>query len=572
MPGAQRPEYQLSSKNNDMNQELLLNPQQKFLDAFNKWAPVVISTMGAGGRNVIFGDNKRFPRITWDGVTVTRFLDPDDPVEQVVVRLMVDAAEKVVNKVGDGTTTTTLLLWNVYEEALKELPETGPRQEFFKGMQEAVARVKEYVNEIKHELPSEIELKGEDGEATHDFRNIRSISRISTHGNNELADMIAELAVNVGRDGVIFVKDSHSPRSYTQHIDGYTMDGGLIAPEFVNNSRDNTCVLDNPLVVLIKEKVSDRDFIVKIVDHYFKEVLNGEPSAPRQPIVFVVEDMEGSALGTVVKNLPGRDPRGANIPMAVVKAPSSGFRMERFLEDLQAVTGTRRIFNKLKGDDLRTFGEDVFEHGIEFGRVDHFVASRDRSVFYTDPEREEAIKEHTDDLREQLAKEKDDTQIEILQDRIARLTSGIGIVYVGGDSDTEHQTVVDSADDASKACLSAMRHGVVPGGGVTLLGATKRNYELPVRSGKDFVKGFSSVMRSLVTPFVSIMQNAGHDVVAQEAPSDDDTIDAMTGKTVNAFDAGILDPAEAPVLALEKAVSVAIRLLDTGYLLTKTDT
>ena len=347
---------------------------QAVRNAFDKWAAVVISTMGGAGRNIII-NTPEGTRITQDGITVLRLLNPSDPLEKIAVRMLVDASDKVVREVGDGTTLTALLTTRLFA-AVSEL--NLPYSELAPALDHAC----DYVCGRMYDLAKKI--------SRGDALKLRHVASIACHGNVELGIPIANLCAQVGPDGIIFVQQSPSSQTYTEFNDGYVIDSGLISPHFVN-TRDGSCSLLNPLFFLANEKIESQEEMVKILSL---------AQAEKRPLVFIVSEMDGAALATVLANLPNGNPQGARIPMAVIRAPGNGAQRTAFLEDIQKLTNTPTVYARVYGKTMMDFGKD-FENG-EFGGAVKFVATGNKAVIYIDVRPEK----HIEDLRKAMEVEK----------------------------------------------------------------------------------------------------------------------------------------------------------------------
>lgn len=509
-------------------------------EAFKKWSAPVISTMGGSGRNVII-QTPQGMRITQDGVTVVRNLQPTEPIDQIAVSLLVDAATKVVQEVGDGTTLTVLLTTRLFE-ALSGL--NLPLAEMNKQVDRAVAQVVE--NLRLQAIHGDSQLK------------LRQIAKIACHGNEDLGHTVADLAFKVGKDGMIFIQQSPSSETYTEYQDGYVLDSGLLSSHFVNQ-KDGSCKLQDPLFVLIDENVDNENEVIQIMTYLKANYLD---QGKKRPLAWVVSNMEGGALATVIANLPGQNPRGLNLPMCVIKAPGQGRQRTEFFEDLRQVTGTPFVYSRIFGRSLRDFGKD-FDID-EFGSGASVVSNFRRSVVFT------ANKpiEHIKGLKEAWETENDPQVRDFLIERIAKLSAGVGTIYTGGDSDSEHQWVFDMADDAQRACMAAMKGGIVPGAGKALLTAAHQVGLEAIHSGQ-MNPTFLAVLGVLSEPMRTIYENAQVPFDQDAETSDPFVVDVAFGGRVNPVDAGIIDPVLVPVAALTKAASVVKQAMKTSFLLTK---
>lgn len=507
------------------------------LAAVKKWSAPVISTMGGQGQNVIIQTNQG-TRITQDGITVARNLNPVDPVDKIVVSLLVDASNKVVQEVGDGTTLTVLLTARLLE---------------------AVSSIKLPFTQIAHQLDYVVEqvlerlqlqaVKVVDKKGIINQVKLDQIASIACHGDKVLGKLIAGLAGKVGPDGVMFLANSPSTETFTEYQDGYVLDGGLMSPHFIN-SRDGSCTLNDPEFVLINEKVDSENDVHQILKYYLHTTTN--------PLVFVVGNMDGAALATIIANLPNGNPQGLKRPMAVIQVAQE-HRMELF-EDLKALTNTPHIYARLHGRSMKDFGGfDV----AEFGSALKIVSTAKRTVIIPTSRPEEYI----ENLRAQEEAENDPTLKNLIHERVVRLSAGVGTIFCGGASDSERQWVFDMSDDAQRACMAAMKEGIVPGAGKALLVAAEEVNALMIRT-KQIGPGHFALLSVLKSPMETIYLNAEKEFDYDSETSDNTVIDVSTGVRVDPIKAGIIDPYLVPATALKMAVSVVKQAMKTSYYLT----
>lgn len=508
------------------------------LEAVRKWSAPVISTMGGQGKNVIIQTPKGI-RSTQDGITVVRELNPPDPIGKIVVSMLQDASNKVVQEVGDGTTLTVLLTARLLE---------------------GISSLKLPFNQVSHHIDQVVEqvlermkvwsVKVVDKKGVIDLARLQQIASIACHGDENLGYMVAQLAHKVGPNGVMFLNNSPSAKTYTEYQDGYVLDGGLMSPHFINN-RDGSCTLSNPEFVLINEKVDSENDVYEILGYYQK---NSD-----RPLVFLVGNMDGGALATIIANLPNGNPQGLKRPMTVIQVPQAQ-RLELF-EDLKALTGTPHIYSRLFGRSMRDFGSDFDVR--EFGSAVKIVATHKQTVIIPT----QRPKEYIEGLIEQEEKENDPELKNLLHERVIKLSAGIGTIFCGGDSDYERQWVFDMADDAQRACMAAMKEGIVAGAGKALLMAAEEVNGLMTKSQQMNPVSFV-VLSTLKSPMETIYSNAEREFDIDAETSDKTVIDVATGNRVDPFKAGIVDPYLVPATALRMAVSVVKQVMKTSYYLT----
>lgn len=517
--------------------------RDNLVSLFNMWSEPVTSTMGGAGRNVVIS-TPAGTRLTQDGVTVARHLNPDDPTARMVVSLLVDAANKVVNEVGDGTTLTILLTTKLFERMV-ELSDNHSFRDLYKGMNDAYADICDELKELT------VPVKNKFGKIN--VSTVVNISKISCHGHEDLGVQVGELAAKVGPSGMIFVNQSPSSHTYSEYQDGYVIPAGIISPYFVNQ-KDGTCRLDNPLFVEINENVDNVDEVFTILDYLRKNFPDG------RPLVWIVANMEASALAMVLANLPGQVKEGLNRPMAVIRIPHE--QREDLFEDIQKVTGTPAVYARGAGKSMRFFGQDF--DSSEFGSALRLISNQRQTVIFP----QERPNEHIEELKLRQESSSDATEKAILQERIARLSAGIGTIYAGGESDVERQWNFDMADDAQRACMASLRSGVIPGAGKGLLQAA-HTCEMLYSGKSKMTPGYLAVIDVCKEPMRKIYENAGMNFDADMETSSPKVMDVATGKQVDPILVGLIDPVEVPIVALKKAISVVAQAMKTSFLITQ---
>lgn len=500
--------------------------KRQVYEALQKWCEPILRTMGAKGEVVIISrpDGNIY---TQDGVTVARNLAPDDPFERTIIRAVVDAAWQTVKEVGDGTTTTTALVLSLFKELAfsttdGELQMTQ-RLDYYQGLVDAA---KEHIRE--HAVPI---LE----EGRIDLDALTAVATVSCHNNKKLGEVIADLVAKVGADGDIKVETSHTGKTYTEYNSGYVARSGMINMNFITNPLTQTAELSNPVVVIADQIIDDTDEIMAILNAYKVHV---KADMKNNPLVIICDDMQGGALNTLINNLPQISGQRQSVPAVVIKAPMSGRRRQELLDDYAAITGAF-VFRKIGGIPVGKINQNL--DVSPFGRIDRIVADKDKSVLYLEDRSQ--IEAQVEKLRKVRETVKDEADQDFIDERISRLTSGIGKIYVGGETGAENIRTNALVDDAVKASLQALKHGVSPGGGKALAAA-----------------GVHIVNTDLSTALLYPMERINHGP-AKPPIEYWQVKDARDGKVKDAWEAGILDPAIVPITALTKAFSVVSQLL-----------
>jgi chaperonin GroEL len=521
--------------------------------ALDKWVKPVLSTMGGAGKMVI-SYGKEGMRISPDGITVSRhMLAPETGVEKAIVVALTDAARQVVDIVGDGTSQTMCLVHAIYSAYYATPSKNLNMYSFLKGIDDAVEAVCRQIQiDTVPVLRSEVQV-------------LNKIANISTHGRSDFAAQIAELASKVGGDGIVMVDQSHSPETTTEHINGYVFDGGLASSQLINVPGQHASILHDPYFVIINEELNQVDHVVQIIRTFRETVI--APNNKMSPLVFICERAVAGALSTILANhISNPSNEYPRYEFAIVTAPEVGLERHEILSDIQAMTGTPKVYRGLSGVHLQDFGED--DTIMEFGHADRIVCYKDRSVIYFDKEAQSRVNVRIEDVRSLM--DSDPERKEWLKKRLARLQAGIGVIRVGGGSMTEHTILADLADDASKACLSVLREGYVTGGGMAIRKAAERAAARADRVDDSYVKGFDAVCSACVAPSEMIVTNSGAKVNLSKIDRGD-VYDVVARKIGKAINLGVIDPSAGPQTALRKAASVAKNLINTSYMIIKED-
>lgn len=509
----------------------------RILKALEEWTQPVLSTMGVNGKVVIIGrpDGNVY---TQDGVTVARNIAPIDPIDRMIFRTVVDAAHQQVKECGDGTTTTTALVLAMMRSYVSEY-------ENIDDVNMLVDELSTMVDKLSQQIKDSAEVIMEGSVINKEA--LQHVATISCHNDHELGKVISDLVSLTGPDGDIKVDTSYTGKTFTEYYDGYVAPSGLINNNFINMPHQKACVFTNPVVLIADQVIDNQDEVVKILQAYRKEVRG---KYQENPLVIICDDMQGGALNTLIANIPQiRGVTPESIPACVIKAPMSLDRRSELLEDLAKVFGCF-IFKKIGGTPVSQIGADQTKS--YFGRAQKITADKVKSVFQLKDDA--ACKAQAEKLRVMKEEVKDEGDRDFLDQRISRLQSGIGVIYVGGESKAEHTRTNHLVEDAVLASIQALRHGVVPGGGKSLWSQVR----ILLENEKYFSVAESMMISSCSYPLIRMFP----DYIDDRINGDQwDVIDGRTDDIVNAWDKGILDPASVPATALVKAFSVVKQLI-----------
>lgn len=507
---------------------------EKILKGMNTLADNVGATLGPKGRNVILYDKKQnIPVITKDGVTVAKFVELDDPFENVGVQILKQAAEQSAAKAGDGTTTATVLARGILNRAQKYIAAGMSPIEMKRGMDKACAKITETLKESARPIQSEEDIK--------------HIATISANNDEAIGTLIATAVDSAGKDGSVLVEEARSVNTSLDLIEGFSFDSGYISSTFINNERNGTVHYDSPLMMITDEKIEVIEQILPTLELAARE---------NRPLVIVAGDMEGQALAAVIANAV----RGT-MKIAAVKAPRYGEERRNILKDLCASVGATFITreNGLQIKDVQ------MKH---FGNCKSITVSKLGTTIVGGKGDEEEIETRIEGIKALIKEENNLKVCERLQERITRLASGIAVIRVGAATEVEMIEKKHRIDDALEAVRSAQEEGIVPGGGVALLKAVK-SINVNV-DNESQAAGVRIIVSACEEPIRQMCNNAGlsPDIVINQIKSQDNYhngLNFMSGRIVNLVDEGVIDPVKVTRCALENAVSVASTIITTSH-------
>ncbi|MDR3435514.1 chaperonin GroEL [Telmatospirillum sp.] len=499
-------------------------------------ANAVKVTLGPRGRNVVFGSSYGPPRITKDGVTVAKEIELSDRFENMGAQMVKEVASRTSDLAGDGTTTATVLAQAIVHGGAKAVIAGMNPMDLKRGIDMAVQSVIEDISKRS----KKVSTNGE----------IIQVGTISANDDHEIGEMIAKAMHEVGNDGVITVEEAKSRETELDIVEGLQFDRGYISPYFVTDAEKMCVDLEEPYILLQDKKFPGVQAILPLLEAVVKT---------GRSLLIVAEDIEGEALATLVVNKL----RGG-LKVAAVKAPGFGDRRKALLEDIAIVTGGQ-VISEDSGIKFEKVTLDML------GTAKKVRIDKESTTIIDGAGKKEDIQSRCGQIRGEIERTTSDYDKEKLQERLAKLGRGVAIIRVGGSSEAEVKERKDRVDDAMHATRAAVEEGVVAGGGVTLLYASKRLGELNPQN-HDQKMGIDIIRRALQAPARQIFDNAGVDgsvIVGKLLESEDASqgFDARTGTYVDMVKAGIVDPVKVVRLALQGAASVAGLLITTEVMI-----
>ncbi|CEN53008.1 chaperonin GroEL [Capnocytophaga canimorsus] len=495
-------------------------------------ANAVKVTLGPKGRNVIISKSFGSPQVTKDGVSVAKEIELEDALENMGAQMVKEVASKTNDLAGDGTTTATVLAQAIVKEGLKNVAAGANPMDLKRGIDKAVAKVVEELGKQAKEVGSSSEK-------------IQQVASISANNDESVGELIANAFDKVGKEGVITVEEAKGTDTYVDVVEGMQFDRGYLSPYFVTDSEKMITELDRPYILLYDKKISTMKDLLPVL----------EPVAQSgKPLLIIAEDIDGEALATLVVNKL----RGA-LRIAAVKAPGFGDRRKAMLEDIAILTGGTVIAEE-RGFILENATIDML------GTAEKVVIDKDNTTIVNGAGVADNITARVNQIKAQIETTISDYDREKLQERLAKLSGGVAVLYVGAASEVEMKEKKDRVDDALHATRAAVEEGIVAGGGVALIRAKGALSKLKSENA-DEATGIQIVVRALEAPLRTIVENAGGEgsVVVAKVLSGKDTFgyNAKTDQYVDMLKAGIIDPKKVTRVALENAASVAGMILTT---------
>ena len=504
----------------------------KMLRGVDTLANAVKVTLGPKGRNVVLDKSFGAPRITKDGVTVAKDIDLTDNFENMGAQMLREVASKTNDVAGDGTTTATVLAQAIVREGSKAVAAGMNPMDLRRGIDSAVGAVVAQIGKRSRKVTTNGEVS--------------QVGTISANGDEEIGGMIARAMEKVGNEGVITVEEAKSLDSELDVVEGMQFDRGYLSPYFVTNAEKMKAEMEDVLVLIHETKLSSLQPMLPLLEAVVKS---------GKPLLILAEDVEGEALATLVVNRL----RGG-LKVAAVKAPGFGDRRKAMLADIAVLTGGQVISEEL-GIKLENVTLDML------GKAKRVDIDKENTTIVDGAGKKAEIKSRVDQIRAQIEETTSEYDKEKLQERLAKLAGGVAIIRVGGATETEVKERKDRVEDAMNATRAAVEEGIVPGGGIALLHATKALDKVIVENDDQRV-GVSIVRRAIEAPLRQIVENSGFDgaVVAGKLLEQNDHnfgYDAQTGKYCNLVDAGVIDPAKVVRVALQDAASISGLMITT---------
>ena len=495
-------------------------------------ANTVKVTLGPKGRNVVIDKSYGAPRTTKDGVSVAKEIDLEDKFENMGAQMVKEVASKTNDEAGDGTTTATILAQAIVKEGCKYVTAGMNPMDVKRGIDAAVEHVKEKL------ISSAKKVKDSD--------EIAQVGTISSNGDKEIGNMIAQAMQKVGNEGVITVEEAKSIETELDVVEGMQFDRGYLSPYFVTNAEKMTTELENPLILLHEKKLTNLQPMVPLLEAVVQA---------GRPLMIISEDVEGEALATLVVNKL----RGG-LKVVAVKAPGFGDRRKAMLEDIAILTGGQVI-----SEDLGIKLENVKINDL--GSAKRVKVDKENSTIVSGSGKKSDISARCDQIKQQVEETSSDYDREKLQERLAKLAGGVAVIKVGGATEVEVKEKKDRVEDALNATRAAVEEGIVVGGGCALLYASQDLDKVKVK-GSDQKAGVDIVKSALEAPIRQITTNAGVDgsvIVGKllETKKPSQGYDAQTEQYVDMFKEGIIDPVKVVRTALQDAASISGLLVTT---------
>lgn len=513
--------------------------RKKLVKGIDTLADAVVSTLGPNGRNVVYMKEGQVYS-TKDGVTVAKEIEKlEDPIEDLGINMIKQAAMKTADNAGDGTTTSTLLAREIVKQGLQRLNDGANAVEIKRGIDSGVDVVLRNLKKNSEKITSEEQLE--------------QIATISSNNDPTIGKLISTSIEKVGREGVVHIEESRTGETYLETVEGMQFDRGFKSPYFVTNNSTMSSVLEDVYVLIADYRFTSVKELLPILEGV---------SQANKSLLVIAEDIDGEALSTLVVNKM----RGT-LKVCAVRAPEFGDRRKLLLEDIAVLTGGT-VFDKDKGMKLDKFNWEWF------GKARTVTVTKDTTTIVDGKGDEAKIQTRAEELESQIDKSTTPYEMEKLQERLAKFIGGVAIVHVGGNTETEMKEKKDRVDDALQATKAALIDGIVPGGGVALLYAREdiKKFEPETAGSDDFKFGMEVVYRACGKPFEQILFNAGyseadarmislHDL--KIADSEWAGYNIKTKEVVNMKEAGILDPHKVTKNALQNAASIAGTILLT---------
>ncbi|MCE7071383.1 chaperonin GroEL [Dyadobacter sp. CY327] len=494
-------------------------------------ADAVKVTLGPRGRNVVIDKKFGSPSITKDGVTVAKEIDLKDPIENMGAQLVKEVASKTADSAGDGTTTATVLAQAIYSIGVKNVAAGANPMDLKRGIDKAVSVIVKDLESQKKNISTSKE--------------IAQVATISANHDEEIGQMIAEAMEKVGKEGVITVEEARGTETEVKTVEGMQFDRGYLSPYFVTNTEKMEADLERPYILISEKKVSSMKELLPVLEAV---------AQTGRPLLILAEDVDGEALATLVVNKI----RGA-LKVAAVKAPGFGDRRKAMLEDIAIITGGT-VISEERGFKLENATLEYL------GSCEKAIIDKDNTTLVNGAGNSEDIQGRVNQIKAQIENTTSDYDREKLQERLAKLSGGVAILYIGAATEVEMKEKKDRVDDALHATRAAVEEGIVAGGGVAYIRATAA-LEGMTGNNEDETTGINIIRVALEAPLRTIVSNSGQEPSVVVAKVKEGTgaygYNAKDNVYTDLLEAGIIDPKKVSRLALENAASIAGLLLTT---------
>jgi len=489
--------------------------RKKLLDGCDKLADAVQLTLGPKGRNVVLDKSYGAPKITKDGVTVAKEISFSNKYMNIGASLIKEVASKTNDEAGDGTTTATILARYLFKEGCKAVAAGMNPMDVRKGIQTAVDAVVEKLKEMS------IPVKGKE--------EIQNVATISANGDLSIGKLIASIYERSGKDATVTVTDGKTLNTEVEMVEGLKFDRGYVSPYFINDPKTGKVEFENPKILLVDKKISTVQSIIHLLEACIQS---------NNPLLIIAEDIDSEPLGTLILNR-----LKVGLRICVVKAPSFGDNRKATMEDIAINCGAQMVSEEL-GMQLDKTDPSIL------GTAKQVIITKDDTIIMHGAGAKKDVDERIETLKQQKEKSTSNFDKEKLDERIGRLSGGVAVIKVGGASEVEVNELKDRINDALCATKAASEEGIVPGGGMALLHASK---SLDTIKGSNFDQrhGIEIVQRACRIPCKAICDNAGHEgaVIVDKSLSEGNpkiAFDAATGQVVDMIQTGVIDPTKVP--------------------------
>jgi len=511
--------------------------RQKILKGVQALASAVKVTLGPKGRNVVIDKSYGAPHVTKDGVTVAKEIELEDKHENMGAQMVKEVASKTADKAGDGTTTATVLAEAIYSEGLRNVTAGANPMGIKRGIEKGIKELTTHLQKMSNPI--------------QDHKEIAQVATISSNGDAEIGEIIAKAMERVGKDGTVTVEEGKGFETVLDVVEGMNFDRGYLSSYFMTNPENQEALLEDAFVLICEKKIASMK--------EFLPILQAVAESGR-PLLIIAEDVEGEALATLVVNR-----LRAGLKVCAVKAPGFGDRRKEMLQDIATLTGGQYISEEI-GLTLDKVTVDML------GKVKKAIITKEETTLVEGAGKSEELQERIALLKRQIEESSSDYDTEKLQERLARLSGGIGIIRVGAATEVEMKEKKDRVDDALHATRAAVEEGILPGGGVALIRCIPVLEKLAESLKGDERIGIEILIKALSYPLRQIAENSGEEgsVIVQKVMQmkDQEGWDAQNNEFGNLIKAGIVDPTKVVRLTSQLSASIASLLLTTEALIT----